>query len=130
MLLPVGAVVSPKCAHHIERVLHDAAVKARRDGYLLPPEVTELLEDVRRLAALYRRQVSDASEVDLTEIGEVVPDRRMLTSEMVGKLAGISAHGVAEAARRKQIPAQLVNRRYEFDSTDVAAWLATHKETV
>ena len=123
------ALVTPKLAHHLERALHDMAAKAQRDGFTLPPEVTEHLADVRRLAELYRRQVTDATDANVSRIADVPPLRRMLSTEVVGELAGITPHGVRDAARRGVIPAQRVGNRYEFDEIDVTEWLAKRQET-
>lgn len=123
------ALVTPKLAHHLERTLHDAAAKAQRDGFTLPPEVTEHLADVRRLAELYRQQVTDATDANVSRIADVPPLRHMLSTWEVGLRVGISPHGVRDAARRGLVPAQRVANRYEFDETDVTEWLAKRQGT-
>jgi hypothetical protein len=118
-------LVSPKTAHHVERVLHQAAEKARRDGYTLPDEVVDLLRDVRNLAAVYRSQTT--ADVSVSGSTDVPPTRRTLTAGVVGSHAGVSRHAVADAARRGRLPGHRVANRWEFDPTDVEVWIQSRR---
>ena len=118
------ALVTPKLAHHLERPLHDAAARAQRDGFDLPAEVGEFLADVRRLAELHRRKVTDATDANVSESADVSPKPRKLDARVVGELAGVSRHGVADAARCGRLPGRRIGNRWEFDEIDVHEWLA------
>lgn len=129
MILPVGALVSPKCAHHLERVLHDTAAQARRDGYALPDEVVELLRDVRHLAGQYRSQVcSDASDADVTGLSDAEAGSSTLTTWEIAAQVGLSRHGAAEALRRGVLAGRKVAGRWVADEVDVIEWMSGRRE--
>jgi hypothetical protein len=120
-------LVGPKLAHHLERVVHNEAEKARRNGYVLPDEVVELLGDLRRLAAIYRARVSDAGDADVTRDSDVPAPRATLDSLGIADLAGVSDHGVREAARRGRLPGRKVGGRWVFEEVDALAWLTSRR---
>jgi hypothetical protein len=130
------ALVTPKLAHAIEAPLGRAVEKARRDGVRLDEDVLALMRDVRHLAELYRRgvtgRVTDAnrsSDAASDAGSEVEPGSRTLDSMEVSARAGISAHGVTEAARRGRLVGRRVEGRWTFSPEAVELWLRDRERT-
>jgi hypothetical protein len=123
-------LLTPKVCHMIEAPLHKAAERARAEGVRLDPEFLAFLRDVRTLAAEYRRgdltgpvtgptcTTSPASDDD----PDIDDQERMLTSMEAAEIAGISAHGVAEAARRGRLTGQRIAGQWRFHQADVDVW--------
>jgi hypothetical protein len=121
---PLG-LVTPELAHHLERMLHEEAARARRGGYVLPDCVVDHLATVRKLAAVYRAQVTDASDANVTTSGDVSAVQTTLDSLGIAGMAGVSDHGIREAARRGRLPGRKVGGRWVFEEVDALAWLAS-----
>ena len=117
------ALLTPKTAHHIERLLHAEAQRARRDGFLLPDEVVKLLADVRSLAEHHRRQVTDATDADVSPPASVDPEKVTMSAMEISEMAGIKRHTVADAIRRGRLPAHKSGRLWKVDTTDALTWL-------
>lgn len=124
------ALVTPRLAHLLEAPLHRLAERARREGVRLDPDVAAFLRDVRVLAGEYRRDLT-AGLTDATCAGDAASDlsddvdagERTLSSMQVAEMAQISAHGVAEAARRGRLTGRRVDGAWRFRTVDVDAWL-------
>ena len=121
---PLG-LVTPELAHHLEKMLHEEAARARRGGYVLPDCVVDHLATVRKLAAAYRAQVTDANDGNVSFASDVPAPRSTMSVQDLSGAAGVSDHGVREAARRGRLTGQRVGGRWRFDETDALAWLSS-----
>lgn len=63
-----------------------------------------------------------------TDLGLSIPKDRMLTTEDVGKILGISARHVRIKALRGVLPRHVIDRRVLFAPKDVEAYIRRHRE--
>ena len=124
MFLPAPAVLmTPRQCHLVERLLHDAARSVTAAGGNVKPEFEALLVDVRQAAEWHRRQITDASDVNLSSAPQSPPSSRILDTREVGWLLKISPHGVADLARRERLVGRKTGAGWEFEETDVMEYL-------
>jgi hypothetical protein len=127
------ALVTPKCAHHLEAPLERAAREARQAGYTLPAEIVELLSDVRRLAHIHRGQVSEVTDVATDALADApVSDGTVGVAEVVALSAevglAITASGVRDAARLRRLVGSRIDGVWRFATEAVDTWIESRKQ--